>query len=96
MKKATPSFRSGIREYGRRLRGLSNLLQIIFFIEINPDISLGMDLNCILVALFKLFVCLYFLFLFFCVIYTHNHYVHGEFQSPTKERWVDFLSIPHC
>ena len=50
-----------------------------FFIEINPDISLGMDSNCILVALFGLF---------FCVICTHNHYVHGEFQFPTSNVFV--------
>ena len=76
MKRATPFSRSGIREYGRRLRGLSNLLQIIFFIEINPDRSLDMDLNCIRVALFRLVF-----FFFFCVIFMHYHYVHGEFQS---------------
>ena len=74
MKRVTPSSRSGIGEYGRGLGGSSNLLQIIFFIEINLDRSLGMDSNCILVALFRLF---------FCVICTHNHYVHGEFQYPT-------------
>ena len=69
-KRATPSSRSCIGEYGRKLGGSANH----FFIEINPDISLGMDSNCILVALFVLF---------FCVICTHNHYVHGEFQSLT-------------
>ena len=31
------------------------------FIEINPDISLGMDLNCILVALFGLVFFFFFL-----------------------------------
>ena len=73
-KRATPSSHSGIGEYGRRLGGSSNLLRIIFFIEINSDISLGMDSNCILVALFELVF-------FFCVICTHYHYVHGEFRS---------------
>ena len=73
-KRVTPFSHSGIGEYGRRLGGSCNLLQIIFFfIEINPDRSLGMDSNYILVALFGLI---------FCVICTHNHYVNREFQSP--------------
>ena len=62
-KRATLSFRSGIGEYGRRLRGSSNLLRIIFF-EINPDRSLGMHSNYILVTLFGLFF-----FFFFCNLY---------------------------
>ena len=38
------------------------------FIDINLDRSLDMDSNCILVALFGLFLC-----------NMHYHYVHGEF-----------------
>ena len=42
------------------------------FFEINLDISLGMDSNCILIALFELCVCVFF------VICAHYHHVHGN------------------
>ena len=74
-KRATLSSRSGIGEYGEGLEGRVICYKSFFFIEINLDRSLGMDSNCILVALFRLF---------FCVICTYNHYIHGEFHSPTR------------
>ena len=53
-----------------------------FFIEINADISLGMDSNYTLITLFRLVFC------------THYHYIHGEFRSlkyfvnSLMEAWV--------
>ena len=73
MKRATPSFVLALGNTVESLEGQAIYCESIF-IEINPDLSLGMDSNCIFVALFGLF---------FCVICTHYHYVHGEFQTPT-------------
>ena len=55
--------------------GSSNLLRIIY-IEINSNISLGMDSNCILVALFRFF--------FFCNLYALSLCSRG---IPNPNNW---------
>ena len=69
MKRATPSYRSGIGEYGKRLGGSSNLLQIIFLDQPRQISRYGFELY---PHSFIQIVCFCF------VICTHYHHVHGN------------------